>query len=93
MQRMPEHAYGELVADACARECLHFAEQRRVGQWKQQQQQAIRPQGMDPEVMHDVAVHGMFYAESKAAASADQIRANCVQSLVCDVDLTSLFGP
>ena len=89
---MPERAYGELVVDARARECLHFAEQRRVGQWKQQQQ-AIRPQGMDPEVMRDVAVRGMFYAESKAAASTDQIRANQVQSLVCEVDLTSLFGP
>ena len=77
----------------CAREHSHFAEQRRVGQWKQQQQQAIRPQGMDPEVMSDVAVHGMFCAESKAAASADQIRANHVQLLVCDIDLTLLFGP
>ena len=89
---MPECAYGELVTDAHARECSHFAEQRRVGQWKQQQQQAIRPQGMDPEVMRDVAVHEVFYAELKAATSADQIRANHVQSLVCDVDLTSLFG-
>ena len=48
---------------------------------------------MDPEVMHDVAVRGMFYAELKAAASTDQIRANHEQLLVCDVDLTLLFGP
>ena len=90
---MPERAYGELVVNACAREHSHFVEQCRVSQRKQQQQQAIRPQGMDHEVMRDVAVHGIFYAESKAAASADQIRANHVQLLVCDIDLTLLFGP